>query len=430
MERVYHMRDLRGKKLLIIGSDAGDLNIVLAAKQMGVYTIVADGIADRAKTPAKVAADEAWDVNYSDTDLVVKKCREAGVDGVFAAYSENRVLAACRIAARLGTPFYATEEQVNITRNKRLFKELCAKYAIPTPRDYCFSYPMSDEEKKAVEYPVIVKPADSAGRKGISVCYSADELDEAIDYAVSKSLSKSIVIEDYLSGVEFASVYTVADGKISLSAVNEKNITDDQEVVTGLCDFLISPASSYHRYLEELDAKVRDLIRGIDIQNGVVFFQGMVTDKKIYIFEMGYRINGNNDFYIIEKYNGINFMKMMISYSLCGEMGDDLSRDNPLYPQYACSLLFYAHAGTIGTMRYEELTKHPKIMDVKVLQAEGLTIAEDGSTGQCVLRLKLFADTLEEVVGIVEYAQKHMVVNDVDGNNMLFKPYNARALLQ
>ena len=419
---------LKGKKLLIIGSDSGNINIINAAHEMGLYTIAVDGITDRSKAPAKNKADEAWDIDYSNLDELVKKSKEAGVDGVFAGYSEFRVLAACRLAKRLGLPFYATEEQIELTRNKRTFKDECQKYGIITPKDYCFKYPMSEEDKDKIEYPVIVKPADYAGRKGISVCNNREELDVAVEYAVSKSQSKSIIVEDYLEGVEFSSIYTLSNGNISLSCVNEKYITDDQERKTGLCEFLISPASSYRRYLAETDQSVRAFIKGIEAKNGAIFFQGMVTPKKIYIFEMGYRINGNNDFVIIEKFNGINYMKMMIAYSICGDMIDDLSKDSPEYSQYACSFLMYAHAGTIARFEHSGIEKCSAVTDVEISAWVGKEIQEDGSTGQKIMRVKLIADTLDELVDAVQYIQKNVIVEDQYGKNMLFKPFDANCL--
>ena len=421
---------LRNKKLLIIGSDPSNMAIINAAREMGVYTIVADGISDWSKAPAKKEADEGWDIDYSDTATMAQRCKEAGVDGVFAGYSEFRVLAACRIAKAIGTPFYATEEQINLTRNKRTFKDVCLQYGIPTPRDYCFAYPMSQEEKAAIEYPVIVKPADYAGRKGISICNTPEELDTAVEYAASKSQSKTVIVEDYLDGVEYAAVYTLRDGDISLSCVNEKYITDDQEVKTGLCEFLISPAASYQRYLDELDGKIRRFIEGIGARNGTIFFQGMVTEKKIYVFEMGYRINGNNDFLVIDKINGLNFMKMNIAYSLCGSMCDDLTKDNPLYDRYACTLLFYVHQGVIGRLEYPDFRKDPRVQDMDVQIWLGKQIQEDGSTGQCALKLKLFADTLDSLVDMIRYAQDNIVVEDTDGCNMLFKPFDPSCLIK
>lgn len=420
---------LRGKKLLIIGSDASNISIIDAAREMGVYTIVVDGITDRSKTPAKNVADEAWDIDYSNSNEIAEKCRSNGVDGVFAGYSEFRVLSACRIAQHLGTPFYATEEQIDITRNKRTFKDICKKYDIPVPADYCFAYPLPEDDKKKIKYPVIVKPADYAGRKGISVCNDPQELEVAVEYAASKSQSKTVIVEDYLEGIEFASVYTLKNGEISLSCVNEKYITDDQERKTGLCEFLISPAGSYYRYVEELDPKVREFIKGIGAKNGVCFFQGIITKEKIYIFEMGYRINGNNDFQVIEKINNLNFMKMMIAYSLCGDMCDDISKDNPMYGKYVCSLLLYAHSGIVGRLEYDELCEKPEITDLSVHLWEGKEIHEDGSTEQIAMRMKLAANTMDEIVELVEYAQKVVVVEDIEGENMLFKPFDARACL-
>lgn len=420
---------LKGKKLLIIGSDATNMNIIRAAHEMGVYVIAVDGITDYSKAPAKVAADAAWDIDYSDTEAVAQRCLEEKVDGVFAGYSEFRVLSACRIANRLGLPFYATEAQIELTRNKRSFKDACQEYNIPTPKDYCFSYPMSDADKDLIEYPVIVKPADYAGRKGISVCYNRQELDVAVEYAVSKSASRTIIVEDYLEGVEFASIYTLKDGQISLSCVNEKVITEDQERKTGLCEFLLSPADSYQRYMDELDGNIRNFIRGIGAKNGPMFFQGIVTKKKIYVFEMGYRINGNNDFRIVEKNNGLSFMKMTIAHSLCGSMCDDLSKDNPLYKNFECALLFYAHGGTVAKLDYQKILSHPNVTDATEFAWVGKTIPEDGSTAQKILTAKITAATREDLLQTVEFAQQNITVEDAQGNNMLFKFFDARKFI-
>jgi len=420
---------LKGKKLLILGSDASNMDMIACAHEMGVYVIAVDGITDRSIAPAKQIADEAWDIDYSDLDAIEKKCLESGVNGVFAGYSEFRVLAACRIAKRMGFPFYATEAQINLTRNKRTFKDMCIKHDIPVPKDYCFAYPLSAEEKNHIEFPVIVKPADYAGRKGITVCYSREQLDAAIEYAVSKSQSRTIIVEDYLHGIEFSSIYTIVDGKISLSSVNEKYITKDQEKISGLCEFLISPAKSYGRYIEELDGKLRTFLNSIDAKNAVAFFQGIVTDQKIYVFEMGYRINGNNDYRVIERMNGLNYMKMLIAYSLCGDVCDDISKDNPVFSQYACTLLYYAHEGIVGEYILDNAINHPQVTNVVKNVWQGRKVEEDGSTKQKVLTLKITGHTVEEIVSVVDFCNKNVVVKDIYGTDMLFKRFDPQKLL-
>lgn len=420
---------INGKKLLVVGSDAINVDIVHVAHELGIYVIVVDGIADRTKTPAKNVADEAWDIDYFDTDIIVKRCVESGVEGVFAAYSEFRVLAACRIANKLGTPFYATEEQILLTRNKRRFKEECVRYGILTPKDYCASGKLSEEEKEKIEYPVIVKPTDNAGRKGISVCYDRIQLERAIVYAKQHSQCKELIIEEYLEGTELCALYTIVDGKASLSCLNGKYIMEDQERKTGLCEFVLTPVNFYDRYIKETDKNIQEFLKGISAKNGFAFFQGMVTDKKICIFEMGYRVNGNNEYRFIEKLRGINFMKMLISYSLCGTMGDDIKKDNPEFEKYISTLLLYAHSGRIERMEYEKVLCHPQIEEAMVYAWEGKEIAEDGTTGQNVLSFRLMTDTIEEQMNLIKYIQKNVVIEDATGKNMMFRNFDAGRLL-
>ena len=174
----------KGKKLLVIGIEEYE-ELIEAAHEMGVYVILIGNNANRTNAKAKWLADEVWNDDYSDIDAVAAKCKREGVSGVMAGYSEFKVSFAARISQALGAPFYATPEQIEITRNKRSFKDLCIKYKVPVARDYCFSKPLSENEKDAVNYPVIVKPTDYAGCKGISVCNNIDQLNEAIAYALS-----------------------------------------------------------------------------------------------------------------------------------------------------------------------------------------------------------------------------------------------------
>ena len=244
------MQDLSGKKLLIVSGDGNDLAFVRAAKEMGLYVVCCDGHEDWKYSPAKEAADEAWNINYAWTEAVAEKCRERGIDGVIAGYSESRVLAACRIARSLGTPFYATEEQIEWTRNKRWFKRMCAKHGVATPRDYRCDLPLSEEERQAIRYPVIIKPSDNGGRKGISICKSPEALDAAVALAEEQSFDGKIVIEEYVTGVELCAVYTISDGKISLSCLNDKYVCDDP-IASTLCNVVLTPSKHYEMCIRD-----------------------------------------------------------------------------------------------------------------------------------------------------------------------------------
>lgn len=418
---------LRGKKLLIIGS-AIEEEIVKVAKKMGVYTIVVDNIVDRKIARAKVIADEAWDMSFFDTEAIVKKCKKAKVDGVFAGYGEFRVIAASRIAKGLEKPYYVTEEQIELTRNKSTFKKECVKYNIPVPCNYCEGNVMTDLEKQAIQYPVIVKPTDRSGRIGISICYDGTELDSAIELALNKSDSKTYIVEQYIKGTEFAAIYTLVKGRASLSCVNAKYVTKDQKTNNFLCDCAISPAYFLERFKEEIDEKLKSLLMGINLKDGVANFQGIITEKNIYVFEVGIRVNGNNDWMVIEKNNGINFIKMMIAHSLTGDMCDDLSKDNPEFDKYYCTLPIFAHGGKITKFDIDKVIKKEWATISNIHAERGSEITEDGTNRQKIFAFLIEADDLSQLKRRIHFMQQNIFVENQDGINMLFTPFDTDVL--
>ena len=419
---------LRGKTLLIVGSDISNIAIIETAQELGMYAIVVDGIVDRSKAPAKNIADEAWDIDYSNIDEIKKKAIEKKIDGVFAGYSEYRVLAALKIAEAMGLPFYATEEQINLTRNKRFFKDECIKYGVRTPKDFCFNYPVMENDLKSIEYPVIVKPADYAGRKGITICHDEKNIKDAITFAASYSKSKMIIIEEFLQGIEFAAIYTLVDGNITLSCVNEKYITDDQERQSGLCEFVITPASFIKRFEIEANENIINFLQGIDAKNGVAFFQGMCTEKDIYVFEMGYRVNGNNDFYVIEKNNNVSFLKMLLNFAITGSMGKGQEKDNPYFSKFCATMPLNIHEGLVNFIDYSLLNNNPNFDDIRCFIYSGQTIIEDGTTQQKAMSIRMTAETIEGIIECIKQIKSNVKILDKDGKNMLFKCFDYEKL--
>ncbi len=420
--------NLKGKKMLIIGSEQVDTNIVKTARELGVYTIAVDGKTKSATTFAKNMADESWDIDYRNTELICRKCLEEGVDGVMAGYSEFRVLAACRIAKMLGKPFYATEEQIELTRNKRLFKDACVKSGIRVPKDYCINVAPSQEEIDKMSFPVIVKPTDYAGRKGITVCFEKEKLSEAIEYALSLSQSHTIIIEEYIVGKEFTAVYSLSEGEAELTCLNEKYLNTSQKRLTGLCDLAVAPSTSVDAFIENTDKKIKDFLRNIKAENGVAFFQGIEKDGIFFIFEMGYRLNGGNDYFLVEQERGISYMKMLISYSLTGSMGDDIKKNDPHFSKYHSRYIVYAHGGKVDTAKCPAAGEISGVDEIQSCVIPGACIVEDGSTGQRAFSFKITSDTMNGLKETISKINENIKLINTEGENMLFKPFDVETI--
>ena len=419
--------NLKGKRLLIVGSPLEE-KLVEAAHDMGLYVIVCDNVEDRSIGRAKNIADEAWDIDYNNLEIMTKKCLERKVDGVFAGYGEYRVLAASRLSKELNLHFYATEEQIEITRNKETFRKQCQKYKIPVPFNYASQINGISLNDEMIRFPVIVKPTDRSGRIGISICNNKNELNKAIELALSKSDSKTYVVEEYLVGTEFTAVYTAADGIISLSCIDAKYITKDQKVSNFLCDCALAPAPFIASYIEQIDEKVKLFLTDLGLHDGIANFQGMYTENGIYLFEMGLRLNGNNDWLYIEKENGLNHAKMLMAYSLSGSMMDDINKDTPFFKKYYCTLPIYAHAGTISKIDYSEVLKN-NWASISTINAQvGNTIVEDGTSRQKLFAILIEANNLQELKERIIITQGLIHSYDSEGNDMLFMPFDVSQL--
>lgn len=421
---------LKGKKLLIVGADVNDMEIIRTAKEMGIYTIAVDWTTDYSKSPAKKIADEAWDMNYRDVETLAKRCVKESVDGIMAGYSETRVLLAAQLCRLLRKPFYATERLVEITRDKRSFKKLCEEHKVPIPREYCTNGTWSRDDLRSLEFPVIVKPADFGGHFGITICETEEQLSAAIEKALSCSDNKTVVVEEYVTGIEMCSIYNMADGDIALALVNDKYQVVENGKTTILCHATVAPSKHVKEYMETVDPYIRDFLRGINARNGIAFFQMIAGEKGIKVFEMGYRLNGGNDQHTIDKYNHVNHMKMLISYSLSGSMGDDIQKNNPDFGEYVAVCLSYVHGGTVGKVEHEAKAGENGIIAVTQKVFPGSVLVDNYSTQQEGLVIKFRADSLEEVAQKMDWIQDGNIVESVEGKNMLFDRFDTRRLFE
>ena len=418
---------LKGKRLLVIGSDNSDMEIIRSAKEHGIYTIAVDGVPKSLKTLAKNLADEAWDIDYRETETIAAKAREAGVEGVLAGYSEMRVLAAGRIAEVMNLPFYTTEEIINLTRNKRSFKETCTRYGVNVPAYFCLTHVPSADEISSVVFPVIVKPTDAAGRKGLTVCRTQEELLSAIDKGLHVSIAHEVIVEEYLTGTEFTALYTIVDKHPSLSLMKDKYLVEATKEAC-LSNFSIAPSAALDRYIEQMNPSVCRLLTGIGVQHGVATFQGIYNRNGFYVFEVNYRIGDGNDHLLISRENGTNYMDMMLHYALTGRPGITLDKDDPHFQHCCARLQIHLKPGTVGKMVFPAVGDLPGIVAVTQHKVPGMIVPEEITTGRRALSFFIMTDSLKQMKKAVIETQRSIVIEDTEGNSMMYPLFDTSLL--
>lgn len=308
-------KELIGKKLLILGATPSEISLVKRAQKFGVYVVVTDynTVEVGIHAPAKLVADEAWDISWSDIDELEKKCIENDIDGITAGYSEIRVDCLIRLCKRLNLPCYITDEQLEITRDKIKFKNECRKYGLNVVKDYA-------DIDSVDHFPVIVKPVDRAGSIGISIASNKNELINSYKYAMEMSICKQVIIEDLIDDCDKVDFYyAINKGKIELitscDTINAKN--NNNERVVQSC--WLYPERHLEFAKQKVDATMRKMIAGMGIRYGCIFFSGFVNAEKEFVFfECGFRLEGGHQYEYSYHRGLMNFLDIFILHSLLG----------------------------------------------------------------------------------------------------------------
>ena len=157
------------------------LPVIKAAHEQGYYVITADYLPDNI---AHKYSDEYVNVSIIDKEAVLKVAREKQIDGIMSFGVDPGVVSASYVQTKLGLPSFGPYESVEILQNKDKFRAFLTEHGFNVPK--AKGYTKAEDVMTNAdqwEYPVIVKPTDAAGSKGVPRAHSAAPLKDAVEYA-------------------------------------------------------------------------------------------------------------------------------------------------------------------------------------------------------------------------------------------------------
>lgn len=412
--------DLQGKKLIFLGGSGLDACAVKRAQKLGVRTIVANKY-DADRSPAKRIADEAWNIDFSDTERIVSLIKQNQVDGIFVGWTDSHLQHYVKICEMAGLPCCGTAEQFDILSNdKRRFKQLCRECGVPTPTEYQLDIDLKREDLDKIQYPVLVKPADESGSRGIRRCDTEDELVDYYPKLYEHSQSKKIFVEQYIdSDKEIYIHYTVQNGYCSLSStfMKQKPITEGKVASSAILH--VFPSSYIDLYKKTAEPAVIKMFEGLGLKNCVVMMQGFIKDEQFYFYESGLRMGGEQFYIFADALNGINALDMMIEFSVTGKMtcGDAKQQDNPFFNKSCCNYYITLNPGVISSISgIEEVNKMPQVLQCTVFKKTGDEISKTNSLDRVIYRLHVMDETKEALAATLEKISR--TIRIMDQNNV------------
>lgn len=409
--------DLTGKKLLILGGGATSIDIVEAARALGVYTIVTDWY-DTKRSPAKLVADEYWNEEIFKPELIAQLIKEHHVDGVLTGFTDSYLLQYQRICELAGLPCYATKEVFETTMDKAKFKQLCRDNGVPVIPEYdlaTFDPSIITEKNK-----VIIKPVDNSGSRGVILCEKPEDFQHCLDFALSFSEKKKVVIEKYLELDSISLSYTIQDGIVSLSTTDDRYV---HKALNGgsVTNFGVYPSKYTDAYIQKIDGLMKAMYKKAGVKNGVIAVQFFTDGEEFYVMEMGHRLTGGQHYTYTMMENGISALDCLIHFAITGKMAgySIAEKDNAEFKNTYCHLFILGKEAKIARFEGLEFVQNmPELMHLTQMKRVGDTIGKDGTSAQKVIGLHLKVKDRFDLQRVFSEIRTKLHFYDENGNDL------------
>lgn len=410
--------DLKGKRLLILGGASVHCKIVEAAKRLGVYTIVADYLTD---SPAKKIADESLLISILDVDAIVDWCRKNPVDGVINYCNDPVQKAHQEICERLGLPCYGESvEQIAPLTNKVQFKQMCKECGV----SIIPSYTELDIEMGNVEYPLLIKPSDSRGSRGQTICYNKIDAVKGIAFARGESFTGNVIIEKYMGGYDDLELsYVVVDGTPFHIKIEDRYSGDKSTKLDKLCIAVIWPSVHEAEYREKVDAKVCNMIKKMGIKNAPIMLQGFWDNDDVRFYDPGIRIPGDDFDLAYTASTGIDIPEQFVRYAVTGSFTSDFAQQlkEEKRSKVMAQIFPGVRPGTITAIKgTDAIKKNPNILRDTYFYSEGETVGEHNDVKQRFAEFVIACDNMVELKENIDWLFAILKVEDTNGKDLLF----------
>lgn len=395
------------KKLLLLGGLRYLIPVIKAAKKMGHYVITCDFLPNNL---AHQYSDESHNVSIIDKEAVLSLAKKLEIDGIMSFAVDPGVTTAAYVCEKLSLPCAGPYDSIKILQNKGLFRAFLEKHHFNVPKSRSYSnISKAVQDFDFFELPVIVKPVDSAGSKGVTKVSQNEELEQAIKHALSSSPSKSFIIEDFLESKSYSSdsdCFSV-DGKFEFISFSNQRF--DKSSPNPYTPSAYSwPSSISEKNQKELKSELQRLIELLEMKSSIYNIEVRETpDDQAYIMEVSPRGGGNRLSEILNYATGTDLISCAIQAAL-GEQIDAIQQ--PIYNGEWAEIILYSNKSG----KFEELiidsTLDKYIIEVDLWVEKGDPVNAFTGANEAIGTLVLQFESAEELEEIVSEYSKYIEV--------------------
>ncbi len=325
------------KKLMLLGGSAQQIVAIETAKRMGYYTVLCDYLPDN---PGQYTADKFYQVSTTDKEAVLNAAKAECIDGILAYASDPAAPTAAYVAEKLnlhGNPY----KSVDILSNKHKFRKFLEEHNFCTPKAKGYENigsAVNDIKGGIFKLPVMVKPVDSSGSKGVSCIENVDNAYEKIKNAMDMSRSNNIIVEEYVQkfGYQIAGDGLSVDGKLVFRCFANDHFDSAcvNPFVPTAASFPYNMPNDIH---EKIHSEIQRLLDLLNMKTSTYNFDIRIDkDYNVYLMEIAPRDGGNYIPQVIKHSTGVDLVECSIKAAM-GVPVDDVRmvKQNGYWAYYA-----------------------------------------------------------------------------------------------
>ena len=399
---------MKQKKIMLLGGLRYLLPVIEAAHKLGYYVITCDYLPDNI---AHKYSDEYVNVSIIDKEAVLAVAREKQIDGIMSFAVDPGVVTAAYVQDRMGLPAFGPYESVCILQNKDRFRDFLAKHGFNVPQAKGFS---SVEEAMSEKYwypwPVIVKPTDSAGSKGVTRVDRLEDLEAALQTAFDHSLSGRVIVEEFIekAGCSSDSDCFSVDGELKFVSFSAQRF--DVNAPNPYTPSAYSWPSTFTKEQEaELTSEIQRLLTLLGMRTSVYNIETRIgTNGKPYIMEVSPRGGGNRLSEMLRFATGVDLITNAVRAAVGDEVAGIEQKD---YDDHWAEVVLH----TEKSGRFDSLDIVPEFAEKHVRQTDlwvkpGDEIRAFMGANDAIGTLVLCFDTEEELVSALKDVDNWMTI--------------------
>lgn len=350
-------------RALILGGVSPHIRLIENLKRRG-YTV---GLVDYYDNPpARAYADDYYQISTLDLEAVYALSRDLGVDVVMATNVDHANVVMCTVAERLDLPHPYSVDVARMTTDKGLMKRRMLEAGIPTSG--FITVGSADELSAAMpELPVVVKPVDNNGSKGVRLVRAKQDLREAVDAALSLSRQGRAIVEGFNQGREIQVDCYASQGVAHVLTIREKLKIPSDGLSMQVYGSVVPPVVS-----DEVTSACARIAQQIADAFGLVhtpfFFQAVVDGSRVSVLELSPRIGGGLSYKLVMDRTGVDVIDLAVDSYFGNPAVRELVTDAP----FLASTIVYARDGKFSHVTgVEEMISSGAIVSWDQMAEEG-----------------------------------------------------------